>query len=198
MILLVVGLAGCLSRPPLVKEYYALEAPSRSGPDAPAGSGTLAVQPVTVSPLFDGKALVYRTGEHAYEQDPYAEFLETPGRMATVAVCDYLRHSGVFRQVLEPGDSRHADSRLEVYLDRIYGDFRKPDEGLAVLAIRFRLRPAAGDGSRHEVLQKDYARAIRLEEATAAALVAGWNRALEEIMTDLVEHALRPSGTQLK
>ncbi len=35
------------------------------------------------------------------------------------------------------------------------------------------------------LLQQDYARRVRLTDRTAAALVQGWNRALDEILTEV-------------
>jgi len=88
--------------------------------------------------------------------------------------------------VIEPGSALTPDRTLEGYVTEFYGDFRKPEAPAAVLSLRFVLLRREGDRSASVILQKDYSRRVPLSDRTATALVAGWDRALDEILTELV------------
>jgi uncharacterized lipoprotein YmbA len=177
---------GCLSRPPLAKETFALSLPNRSAPPK-NGTNSLALRQVTLSPLFEGRAFVYRTGEHAYERDPYAEFLVPPERMLATAIREYLRGSGAFGAVLEPGSAFKPTQFAEVNVAELYGDFRKPEDTCAVLTLRWTLFTSASEPA--VGFEATASRRIPLKDRTAAALVAGWNQALREILDEIATPA---------
>src|SRR5262245_42147517 len=109
-----VFLSGCLSRPPLTVERFSIS-PSPAAPaKAPVFDEVLAVRNVFVAPQFEGRFLVYRLGESAYETDPYAQWLVTPERMLGGAVRRWLRGSGLFRDVAEPNSELPASRWGEV------------------------------------------------------------------------------------
>jgi len=183
---------GCLSRPALVHHTYALSGPAHSEAAAKTGDSVLMLRSCTVSPLFEDRAFVYRTGPGAYEHDPYAGFLAEPGTAVAIPVRDYLRHSGAFREVVEPGTMLAADRWLEVYVSELYGDFRAGEQPAAVLTMRFLLFDSE-KGSLSDVrLERSYTRRILLTENTAASVVAGWNQALAEIMTEVAAQLAGP------
>ncbi|EEF57775.1 conserved hypothetical protein, partial [Pedosphaera parvula Ellin514] len=66
----------------------------------------------------------------------------------------------------------------------LYGDFRDRVHPLAVLEMRFLVFKKAGRNRGDVVFQKTYFRRIPLKARTAAATVAGWNEALQEIMKE--------------
>ncbi len=176
---------GCLSRPPLVKESFALTVPAatETTPAPTAASSVLTLKSITVAPLFEGKALVYRRAENTWEQDPYAEFLVPPARMFSAPLRTALRRSEAFRDVVEPGSVLVPDRVAEIQVTELYGDFRSPAEPTAILALRCTLISA---GAKPEsLLQKEYSRRLPLTARTADALVAGWNEALAQILLEL-------------
>lgn len=176
-------LTGCLSRPALVRQNYALSSPQPVNSAAPKTQSVLAIRTVEISPIYDYRSFVYRTGANAYELDPYAGFLTTPSRTLAVPVRDYLRNSGVFKAVADPGSQLGADTYLEVHAAEMYGDFRSTNQPTAVLSMRLLFFDSGKPGQPY--LQKDYSRRIPIHRKSAAALVAGWNQALSEIMTDV-------------
>ena len=181
--LLVVTLTGCLSRPPLARETFALTLPAAPESTSASGTAVLLLRSVVVAPMFDGKALVYRRGEHTWEQDPYAEFLVPPAAMLAGPLRTALRRSGVFRDVIEPGSALTPDRVAEIQVTEFYGDFRNQAEPMAVLALRCTIFEI---GPKQRVrLQKEYARRLALPERTAAGVVAGWNEALGQILGEL-------------
>ena len=179
------GFSGCLSRPALVRQTFALESPAPDRATTNRGDGVLALRSCAVSPLFESRAFVYRTGAEAYEQDPYAGFMVSPNNALAIPVRGYLRNSGVFRDVVEPGSLVQPDRLLEVQVSELYGDFRSPGKPAAVLSLQFVFFRSGSGTSPAVFLDKDYSRRIPLAENTAARVVAGWNQALAEIMTEV-------------
>jgi len=178
-------LSGCLSRPALVRQTFALSSPAPSDTKATTGVGVLALRSCTVSPLFAGRALVYRLGPETYEQDPYAGFLVNPNDTVALEVRSQLRNSGVFRVVTEPGSLLEADRWVEVYISELYGDFQNPKQPAAVLSLRFVFFRAKAGAPNEVVLDQSYTRHLPLARNSAADVVAGWNQALTEIMTQV-------------
>jgi ABC-type uncharacterized transport system auxiliary subunit len=174
-------LAGCLSKPALVGKSFAFQTPPMAKPVAGNGAGILVVPPVEVSPLFSKQALVYRIGPNEYETDPYAGFLVLPDQSLTIPIRGYLATSGLFATVVWPDSLIKPDKVLQVYVTELYGDFRNTRQPAAVLAMRVVFANFGGD----VILQKEYSRHLTIQKNTAAAVVAGWNQALGEIMGEL-------------
>jgi ABC-type uncharacterized transport system auxiliary subunit len=172
--------SGCLSKPALKRQTFAFDNPPPAN-TASATGGIVALRSVTVSALFSKQPFVYRTGPQAYETDTYAGFMVTPSQTIAIAVRAHLLNSGRFQDVVEPDSQIKADKYVEVQVSELYGDFRKSGQSAAILSMRI---CAFGAGDAGVVLQKDYSRRIPLKENTAAAVMAGWNTALGEIMTE--------------
>ncbi len=175
---------GCFSRQSLMKESFAFAAPPLSGAPAPAGL-VVGIRILEVAAHFEGRPLVYRTGEHSYEQDPYAEFLVPPRRGLAIPIRAHLRNSGAVADVVDPESAVRPDLRAEVYVEELYGDFRDPRAPAAVIGMRFVFLDAAPESEGKVVLQKDCARRIPVEGRSAAAVVAGWDRGLAEILDEV-------------
>lgn len=174
-------LTGCLSKPALVTRKFALQTPAMTGSVAGKGTGTLLVSPVEVSPSFASQPLVYRIGPNEYETDPYAGFLVPPADSLTSPIRACLANSGLFSNVVGPDSLLKPDKVLQVQVTELYGDFRDARQPTAVLALRVVFANYGGD----VLLQKEYSRHLTIPKNTAAALVAGWNQALGEIMGEL-------------
>jgi hypothetical protein len=177
-------LNGCISRPTLAKQLFAFAAPAG---ETPLGSttGVLGVRTLTISPLFEGRSLVYRTGEHSYEQDPYAEFLVPPALALLPPLRAAFRTAGVFGDVAEAGSALKPDILAEIYVSELYGDFRRVNDPSAVLTMRFLFFEAPNGIGGKLVLQKDCSRRIRLHARTAVALLEGWDQGLEQILAEI-------------
>jgi hypothetical protein len=185
-ILLCIGLTGCLSRPALPSASFALNcpAPTTAAPDA--ANPVLGLKSVTVSPLFEGRSLVYRLADNRYEKDPYAEFLVTPERLVAAAAQAHLRNSGLYREVVEGTSVFKPSQWLEIQVRELYGDFRQPGAPTTVLALKFIVYEPGREIQYQVRVEKLFRRQIALSAPTAAAVVGGWNKALEEIMTELI------------
>lgn len=181
-----------LSKDPPIKTRYLFDVA------APASGATtqdqvLLIEPVHAASPYNGRPLVYRTGEHAHEIDYYNEFLIAPGEQLTQILRQYLRGSGVFKMVIDPDSQAIADSWLSVDLLDLRGDYRDPTKPAAVIGLRASLLVAAADGRSREVkFKKDYAVSVPLSATTAADLVAGFSKGLSILLTELVKDLRSP------
>ena len=182
-------LSGCVSRPPLHKQTFTFTAPAIDPTNAVASERVLGVRRLQIAPPFDGRSLVYRTGEVSYVRDPYAEFLDPPAEEMTAPVRAWLRGDGAFSAVLERGSALTPDTLVEISVTRLFGDFRRPEHSAAVLGMRFVFFDAPNGVPGKPLLQKEYSRKIPLSATSAAALMAGWNQASarysNEVASDL-------------
>jgi hypothetical protein len=187
LLLLLIALLGngCLSKPALRTQMFAFQSPS---PVAPASQtdGIVMLRSVNVSPVFDNNSFIYRTGPETYEIDPYASFMAAPGPAIAVAIRSRLLASGRFQNVVDPASLVPANQLMEVHVSELYGDFSQPGKGAAVLSVRIAVFRQDNNGNRRPVFQNDYTRRIALKKNTAADVMAGWNEALDQIMTDFI------------
>jgi uncharacterized lipoprotein YmbA len=176
-------MSGCLSRPALERQTFALHPEPSSKSSGPKSQGVLAIRTVEVSPLFEGRSFVYRVGPNRFETDPYAEFMVPPDRALEIALRTGLRTSGVFQDVIEARSQMKADVSLEVHAQDLYGDFQNAAAPAAVLSMRLLFFEGPTGQPTKLLLQRDYSQRIPLPEPTAVALAAGWNQALTQLLT---------------
>jgi cholesterol transport system auxiliary component len=179
------ALSGCLSRPSLEKELFLVSPRPGTNTNATQFEGVFGLEQVTVTPQFQDRPLVYRLAEHTYELDPYAEWLVQPEDMIGTAARAWFRQSNLFRDIAEPESSLRRKLWGELHVTEFYGDFRSAVGPLAVVQVRFILSTPEDGAGRDVLLSKQYARALSIERGTAPALVAGFNQALHEILSEV-------------
>jgi cholesterol transport system auxiliary component len=182
------GLAGCLnfSKEFPAQTYYALEV-SRQGPDPVAEPRTvLKVKKFRILPRFEGKELVYRTGEYRYESDYYHEWFVAPNGMVTQQVQDWLAAAGLFEHVLGSGSAGDETHMLEGTVTALYGDYRNQGSPKAVVGLQVVLFDE-GLTNPGILIQREYQRDVALSSPTPEALMQGWNDALRLILAALEE-----------
>jgi uncharacterized lipoprotein YmbA len=177
-------IVGCMGRKYVERDTYALDV-SRPGPVSSAGTdAVLRLRTLRVSPRYESKSFVYRTGDLSYETDYYNQFFASPDTMITEEVRKWLGGSGLFRQVVDyTGQVEHTHI-LEGEVIDLYGDFSRGTQPKAVMDIRFLLIHDTADRS-ESLLQKHYRRELPLSVDTGEALIDAWNTALGGILTDL-------------
>jgi hypothetical protein len=107
--------------------------------------------------------------------------------MLTTAILGYLRDADYVRDVVAPGDAVPAVADIEPFASDLCGDFSNPGDPVAVLTLQFRvLAPAAGTTPARELLLRTYSQRVRLDQRTAAAVVAGWNAGLAAMMKEFL------------
>jgi len=175
---------GCLSRPSLRAESFIFAIPTATRTTNAASGRVLSITRLNIAGPFDSQSFVYRTGEYSYEHDPYAQFLVPPSETLRSAMEAYWRGSGLFRTVAEPGSLLPADTALEVYVEQLYGDFRKGLPPSAVLEMQLTFFGATNGAPTKVLFKRQYQRRTGLATRTAAALVGGWNDALNEVLKE--------------
>ncbi len=179
--------SGCLGRPALQVRTFALAVPppARRGGEAPP-AGVLWVRPVRVAAAFDSRAFVVRRAESEYVADPYNGFLVSPGPMLTELVAGWIQGLEVFRSVVTGGSQVSPSHALEVEVTELVADYREPSAPTAVLALTARLlHPLAGPPAQQWRWQRELRKRVPIAKAAPTELVAGWNRALSEILSSL-------------
>jgi cholesterol transport system auxiliary component len=187
-------LSGCVSLAKSFpdKHYYALDVTRHGEPGVPVSGAVLGVRGLFVSPRFEGKELVYRTGDTRYESDFYNAWFVSPSAMLTQQVQDWLRQARLFEHVVATPSYLDATHILEGTVTALYGDYRQQGGHTAVVGMHIVLiednstRPAI-------VFQRDYHQMVELTETSPDELTRGWNQGLEQIFMTL-EADLRSVG----
>ena len=96
-------------------------------------------------------------------------------------------------RVVEADRRARASHTLDIRVNALFGDYPEKRVRRAVLEMEFDVY-AGGRPDGAAIFRRTYRREIPFEETGPAALVGGWNRALEEILTALVND-LKEAGT---
>jgi cholesterol transport system auxiliary component len=179
------ALAACsLTRPPVERATFDL-APARG--TAPAGApkpDALKVKPFRTAAPYDGREFLYRRADGQLVADFYNGFSAGPAELVTAATADWVKASGLFGAVLEPGISADAAYSLEGTVLAVYGDFRDPKRPAAVLEVQLYLIRAAPT-ARELVLDRRFAERVDVADASPTAFAKGYNEALARILQRL-------------
>jgi cholesterol transport system auxiliary component len=185
MCLLLITLTGCLN---LSKSYpekrsFVLDvgAPPQEG--RANSTKVLKINRLRVSPLFAGRAMVYRTADLQYESDFYDEWFVTPSVLVTQQLQNWLAHSGRFQLVLHGTNHIEPTHFLEGTVTEFYGDFRESPR--AVLGIEFHLLDAMNEGQLS--FRRTYHQDIPLTDRSPDALARGLTEALRTVLVALTK-----------
>jgi cholesterol transport system auxiliary component len=181
----VCGWSGCVTRPSLNIQTFSFNAPAIPATNVVANDRVLGIRNLQIAPPFDGRSLVYRTGEFSYVRDPYAEFLGLPAEELMAPVRGWLREGGGFSAVVDAGSAVKPNTLVEISVTQLFGDFRRPEHSAAVIRVRFVFFDATNGIAGRAILQREYTRSIPLSAPTAAALMQGWNQGLAEILAEV-------------
>jgi cholesterol transport system auxiliary component len=171
------------------KQFYSLDVPRASAQATPAFSKVLRIRRFVVAPQFEGRELVYRTGDLQFESDFYHEWFVSPSAVLTQQTQNWLAASGLFQAIIDSGSRLDEALTLEGYVSALYGDYRDKAAPKAVLEMGVRL--IGEDEGRPPILfHQDYRQAITVADESPEALLKGWNEELQVIL-GLLEEDLR-------
>jgi len=188
-------LCGCASGPKWKPEEFALSL-ADAPPAMNAQTNIFALNRVSVSPLFQSRAFTYRTAESTYRRDPYASFSVAPERAVAEPIRVWMRESGAFGRVVEPGSGLAPSVVAEASVSQLYGDFRTPSKPVARMEIRFVFYQVEDGSPGRVLLDIVCARETPLARKTPAALVAAWNFDLREIMEEVSSGYAKANSTE--
>ncbi len=181
---------GCvkMDRAPVDKQFFALDV-ARPGEALPAAKGpALMVRRLQISPRVAGRELVYKVGESGWTADYYNQFFTPPADMLSQDLRTWLRASGLYSNVVDPGSLLEPRLILEGNVTSLYGDLTaKP--GTAVVQMQFLLLDNAG-AERRVLMTRDVSASAPLAGATPRDLVLALRTAVARCFGEL-EGALR-------
>ena len=186
-LLVISGLAfsGCLSRPPLNKETFAFSAPMPNGSSQTHSGRVLGIKPIRIDSPFNGREIIYRTGEFSYQRNEYAEFLGTPAEQLAGLVGGIMATNGYFSAVVRAGSTARPDTVMEINVSQLYGDIQNPESPSAVVALQVVMMNATNGMTDAVVFRGNYSRRIPMKSTAPAALMESWNEAFVEILPEV-------------
>jgi cholesterol transport system auxiliary component len=198
LLMLAITFCGCVSRPALNEQTFAFSTPASAATNSVANGHVLEIKSLQIAPPFDGRSLIYRTGEFSYQRDPYAKFLGLPAEGLVGPVSEMLRRDGGFSEVVQPGSAVQPDTLVELTIIQLYGDIRKPRSPCAVLAMQVTFIAATNGMPVKVILQNNYSKRIPINSTTPAALMEGWSEGLVGILaeatSDFQNHETQAQG----
>jgi cholesterol transport system auxiliary component len=157
----------------------------------------LKINKLRVSPLFAGRAMVYRVADLQYESDFYDEWFVAPGTMVTQQAHQWLSRSAGFQIVVAGTNHVEPTHLLEGTVTEFYGDFRATPR--AVLGLELYLLDAMHE--RRPFFRRTYHQDVALTERSSDALARGLTEALRVVLMDVTkdivavepDHSTKPS-----
>jgi cholesterol transport system auxiliary component len=177
------GAAGCLdfkrSYPERRSFVLDVGVPQQEGPAS--GHVVVKISKFRVSPLFAGRAMVYRIADLQYESDFYDEWFVAPATLVTQQVHTWLSRSGGIQLVGFGMNHVEPTHLLEGTVTEFYGDFRATPR--AVFGLELHLL----DAMHHDqpLFRRTYHHEVPLSDRSSEALARGLTEALRLILTDM-------------
>jgi cholesterol transport system auxiliary component len=176
------GVAGCLDFTKRYPERRSFVLDVGIPQEGPAnGSVVVKLSKFRVSPLFAGRAMVYRIADLQYESDFYDEWFVAPATLVTQQVHAWLSRSGGFQLVGSGMNHVEPTHLLEGTVTEFYGDFRATPR--AVFGLELRLF----DAMHHDqpVFRRAYHHEVPLSDRSSEGLARGLTEALRLILVDM-------------
>ncbi|MFP4040840.1 MAG: ABC-type transport auxiliary lipoprotein family protein [Desulfosudaceae bacterium] len=192
-----------LSQPDLDIEYYSIEIkpPAATGDTIP---GVLRFRQFTAAPLYNTKAIIYRTREFQTDQYTYHRWHAAPADMTADWLGRAIRKSGLFQAVFGPESLNPADYCLDGHLETfLENDTSSPWQAELALVITL-LDPSQSEPRQQTLMQKRYTATEPCVRDNPRALAEAMSRALETVageiiadITDRLAEVENQSGTDL-
>jgi len=146
------------------------------------GAIVLKINKLRVSPLFAGRAMVYRVADLQYESDFYDEWFVAPGTLVTQQVHQWLSRSAGFETVVVGTNHVEPTHLLEGTVTEFYGDFRAAPR--AVLGLELHLLDAIHE---RQFFRRTYHQDVPLSDQSSEALARGLTEALRAVLVDVAK-----------
>ncbi len=183
-------LAGCggLSRKAVEKRYYTLDVKRERVEGKPFSGKVLKIRRMRISPLYDGRELVYKLGGERMESDFYNLFFMPPVELLSHDLGRWMDASDVFSGTVSPASLADADYTLEGVVNVLYGDFSNGRK-VAVVEMQFFLLDER-KADNHIVFSRNYAERTPITDNSPTAVVRGMREGVRNIFMQL-ENDLR-------
>ena len=186
---IVASAAGCLD---LKKSYpekrsFVLDVGEPQREARENGTIVIKINKLRVSPLFAGRAMVYRIADLQYESDFYNEWFVAPAALVTQQVHHWLSQISGFQLVGLGMNHLDPTHLLEGTVTEFYGDFREAPR--AVLGLELHLLDAMHD--KQPLLRRTYHQEVPLGDRSSDALAQGLTEALRLALVDIAKDLAR-------
>ncbi|MEK6801456.1 MAG: ABC-type transport auxiliary lipoprotein family protein [Nitrospirota bacterium] len=197
LIALCTAAAGCvnLNKSYPEKRSFVLEVSRDQETGPPRIGPVLKIARFRVSPQFEGRELVVRTGEFQYDMHFYDVWLVTPGAMLGQQFYAWLSRTGQFQYVLLGSNHAEAAYVLAGDITAFHGDYREGRQPTAVLGLDLHVIDGKQEAS--VVWQRRYRQEVPLSDRLPDELARGLNEALRLVLLDVEKDLLflgRPSA----
>ena len=189
---LLLAMAACLNKSYQEKRSFALDVSSESREPPPEASMALKISKFHVSPLFVGRAMVYRIGELQYENDFYDEWFVSPGALLTQQFHDWLSRTGRFRFVLVGTNHIEPTHLLQGNVAEFYGDYRLAQSPKAIFGIELLLLDRINEWQ--VIFRRTYHKEVPLADRSPDALAGGLSQAVRLVLVDLEREIAEVAG----
>lgn len=132
-------LTGCFEKQQFAKQRYWLDIKRPKTISGKTSEAILSIEPFSIDSAFRSRSVVYKKTAHEYQGDFYQEYLIPPAQMMTEQTCRWLRDSGLFARVLEPGSIMQSTHILEGHVGKVCVDASQGNRHVAELEISFYL-----------------------------------------------------------
>jgi cholesterol transport system auxiliary component len=189
---LLLAMAACLNKSYQEKRSFVLDVSSESREPASESPIVLKIRKFRVSPLFGGRAMVYRIGELQYENDFYDEWFVSPSLLLTRQFHDWLSKSGQFRFVLVGTNHIEPTHLLEGSVAEFYGDYRLAQSPKAIFGIELLLLDRLNEPQ--VIFRRTYHKEVPLADRSPDALAGGLSQAVHLVLVDLEREIAEVAG----
>ena len=186
------AMAACFNKSYPEKRSFVLDVSSESREPASESPIVLKIKKFRVSPLFVGRAMVYRIGELQYENDFYDEWFVSPSLLLTRQFHDWLSKSGRFRFVLVGTDHVEPTHLLEGSVAEFYGDYRLAQSPKAIFGIELLLLDRLNEPQ--VIFRRTYHKEVPLADRSPDALAGGLSQAVRLVLVDLEREIAEVAG----
>ena len=170
------------TRPPVGPTTWMVSPERTTAPRIARTDIWLKIGSVSVTPPFDGRSLVYRTGDQRYEKDFYNVYTTIPAEMIGNAERQWINKANIFSAAVGQSNSLFPYYYLQATVEEFYGDYRSRSE--AVVSIEFFLSATSARKVSPLIGANRYTKRVPLRDNTPESLVVGQQQALAEIFKD--------------
>ena len=190
----ILGLASCSlpTRPPVGPTTWMVSPDRTTAPRHARTDIWLKMGSVSVTPPFDGRSLVYRTGDQRYEKDFYNVYATIPAEMIGNAERQWVNKANIFSSTVGQSNSLFPYYYLQATVEEFYGDYRKQPE--AVVSVEFFLSATSAGKANPLIGANRYTKRVALKDNSPEALVLGLQEALAQIFTEYENQLYKYAG----
>jgi len=192
LILLVAGCVG--GQIASTTEYYMLDYASPDIKSSIPFNAFLRVERFSVAQVFNGNAMLYRTGSFTLTPFPNDRWRVSPGDLVTDNLIRDLRHADIFRGVFSYRDTEVTRFVLEGNVTEFL-EVEEKDSPKALLTIYVTLLDLnQKEITRKVVFQKRYSQAAQCNEKGPAGMACGLSKSMEQLSGQIIRdihHAVK-------